>query len=113
VTNDSKTTVINPWSWNRDVNMLFLDQPVQVGFSYDELVKGIIDETQMPFAVMPFTPDAELNSTTLAGTFASQNPASTANTTSTAALAAWQFMQIWLREYPSPVCPQVNLTAPY
>jgi carboxypeptidase C (cathepsin A) len=34
---DSNSTRLNEWSWNNEVNMLYLDQPVQVGLSYDEL----------------------------------------------------------------------------
>ncbi|KAB5582867.1 Alpha/Beta hydrolase protein [Coniochaeta sp. 2T2.1] len=103
VTPDSKGTKLNPWSWNNEVNMLYMDQPVQTGFSYDKLINGTIDETFLPYLVTPLSatgPAPELNSTTLLGVFPSQNPMSTANTTSTAALAAWQFMQVWMKEFP-------------
>ena len=33
VNKDSNSTYLNPWSWNNEVNMLYIDQPVQVGFS--------------------------------------------------------------------------------
>jgi carboxypeptidase D len=98
---DSKGTVLNPWSWNNEVNMLYMDQPVQTGFSYDKLVNGTIDETIRPYLITPVSsssPAPELNSTTLLGVFPSQSTLSSANTTSTAALAAWQFMQIWMKE---------------
>jgi carboxypeptidase D len=101
VTSDSKGTRLNPWSWNNEVNMLYMDQPVQTGFSYDTLINGTVDETILPYVVRPLSPlvpAPELNSTTLLGVFPSQNPMSTANTTATAALAAWQFMQIWMKE---------------
>lgn len=81
--------------------MLYLDQPVQVGFSYDSLINGTIEESASPFLVTPFDAtkgSPELNTTHLAGVFPTQNLSSTANTTSTAALAAWHFMQIWLHE---------------
>jgi carboxypeptidase D len=102
VTPDSKGTVLNPWSWNNEVNMLYIDQPVQTGFSYDRLVNATVDETLLPYIVTPLPPSSpipELNTTFLAGVFPSQDPLSTANTTSTAALAAWHFMQIWMQEY--------------
>jgi carboxypeptidase D len=97
---DSKGTVLNPWSWNNEVNMLYMDQPVQTGFSYDKLINGTVDETVLPYIVTPLSPSGsipEVNSTTLLGVFPSQSPLSTANTTSTAALAAWHFMQIWMK----------------
>ncbi|KAK3988700.1 Alpha/Beta hydrolase protein [Cladorrhinum sp. PSN332] len=103
ITRDSKDTVLNPWSWNNEVNMLYIDQPVQTGFSYDRLVQGIVDETNLPYLVTPvdqFETLPELNFTTLLGTFPSQDVNMTANTTVTAARAAWEFMQIWMREFP-------------
>jgi carboxypeptidase C (cathepsin A) len=102
VTRDSKTTKLNPWSWNNVANMLYLDQPVQVGFSYDELIQGTINEVASPFTVIPKGPHglSEQNDTTVAGTFSSQNPLDTAATTSTAAVAAWQFMQVWMKNFP-------------
>lgn len=100
---DSKGTTLNPWSWNNEVNMLYIDQPVQTGFSYDKLVNGTVDETFLPFIVTPLglsSPPPILNSTTLLGVFPSQNSLSTANTTSTAARAAWHFMQVWMQQFP-------------
>ncbi|KAH6658956.1 Alpha/Beta hydrolase protein [Truncatella angustata] len=102
VTSDSKDTVLNEWSWNNEVNMLYIDQPVQVGFSYDRLVNGTIDEVASPFDFTPVDDlaAADLNTTHIAGTFASSDQLSTPNTTETAALAAWHFMQIWMTQFP-------------
>ncbi|EAQ88636.1 hypothetical protein CHGG_05255 [Chaetomium globosum CBS 148.51] len=103
VADNSRDTTLNPWSLNNEVNLLYIDQPVQVGFSYDKLVSGTIDETLLPYVVSPLAGDAqapELNSTFLRGTFSSQDPMSAPNTTATAALAAWHFMQIWMKHFP-------------
>ncbi len=42
---DSNSTVENSASMNTRVNMIFVDQPVGAGFSYDELVKSTLDLT--------------------------------------------------------------------
>src|ERR1700753_3636737 len=62
VNRDSNSTSLNPWSWNQEVNMLYIgkyrkerhllsfsqqvDQPVQTGFSYDTLMNGVYDALQ-------------------------------------------------------------------
>lgn len=105
VANDSKTTYLNPWSWNNEVNMLYLDQPNQVGFSYDVLTNGTweLDE-EGAFFVVPanFTEDGlpEANLTSHYGTFASQDLSQTANSTAHAAHALWHFAQTWFFEFP-------------
>ncbi|KAI0397326.1 alpha/beta-hydrolase [Xylariaceae sp. FL0594] len=100
VTADSKDTVLNEWSWNNEVNMLYIDQPVQTGFSYDRIINGTIDETRIPFNVTPTEKYEDVNYHTLAGRFASQDPRSTASTAQVAAAAAWHFMQIWTQQFP-------------
>lgn len=100
VSSNSKDTVLNEWSWNTEVNMLYIDQPVQVGFSYDSLINGTINEVVSPFDVTAVEELSmlDLNTTYIEGRFASGNPLSTTNTTGTAALAVWHFMEIWLTE---------------
>ncbi|KAI1759064.1 alpha/beta-hydrolase [Hypoxylon sp. FL1150] len=83
----------NPWSWNRDYNILYVDQPVQTGFSYDVLTNGLLDlETGNIF---PTVSDDPGNRTLIPGIFSSQNVNSTANTTETAAKHFWNFLQQW------------------
>jgi Serine carboxypeptidase len=102
VMEDSRSTVLNPWSWNDKVNMLYIDQPVQVGFSYDTLVNGTLDEYIAPYIYTPhnFTASGapQTNLTFLTGTFASENPVKAPNTTVAAAPAIWHFMQTWMQE---------------
>ncbi|KAF2500254.1 alpha/beta-hydrolase [Lophium mytilinum] len=93
---DGNSTTLNPWSFNAHVNMLYIDQPNQVGYSYDEIVDGsyhVLDGSITPEKL-------PLNQTTIPGKFPSQNPATTANTTMLAARALWHFTQVWFTEFP-------------
>lgn len=100
INDDSNSTRLNPWSWNNEVNMLYIDQPNQVGFSYDIPTNGTTDESEVTLQdfsdVVP-----EQNNTFYVGTFASQNPNSTANGTTNSARSLWHFAQTWFQEFPA------------
>lgn len=106
VGNDSNSTYINPWSWNNQVNMLYIDQPNQVGYSYDTLTnitgtlekEGFFGMTIEPADFSDGVP--EQNLTFLVGTTGSQNYRRTANSTTHAATAIWHFAQTWFEEFP-------------
>lgn len=101
VASNSKDTILNEWSWNNEVNMLYIAQLVQVGFSYDTLVTSTTTEVVSPFDVTIHEDISavDLITTLITGVFPSGNPLSKVNTTETAAEAAWNFMQIWMTEY--------------
>ncbi|OAL02111.1 alpha/beta-hydrolase [Phaeosphaeriaceae sp. SRC1lsM3a] len=84
--------------------MVYIDQPVQVGYSYDFLVNGTLDEVASPFQYKPAnfsqTPIPETNLTFLTGTFPSGSFANSPNTTLAAAPFIWDFMQTWIQEFP-------------
>lgn len=82
--------------------MLYIDQPAQVGLSYDSLVELSHDLLQDKY--FPATNTSQTSSPSYAflnGTFSSQNPNSTANTTQIAAHAVWHFLQGWLSTFPA------------
>lgn len=102
VSNDSNSTYLNPWSWNNEVNLLYIDQPVQVGYSYDVAtnVTAMLSQDDTFFGWHYEPTDfsdgiPESNLTYTIGTVGSQNVRYTANTTDHAAVAIWHFAQTW------------------
>lgn len=99
------------WGWDRSSNMLFIDQPNQVGFSYDVLVNGSLDLFTSMYSFPPVVRDEipseqqqqqqqSWYSTVLNGTFSSNNVRNTANTTGIAARAVWHILQGFLGAFP-------------
>ncbi|KAA8625983.1 Carboxypeptidase C cathepsin A [Pyrenophora tritici-repentis] len=102
VGSDSNSTYLNEWSWNNEVNMLYLDQPVQVGLSYDKLVNITSDLSTGQVKVVDFTNGSvpEQNNTFYVGTYPSQNSNLTTRGTENSARALWNFAQVWFQEFP-------------
>ena len=95
------------FGWDRASNMLFIDQPNQVGFSYDSATNGTYDflEGRVYEPSTPARTDVP-SFMTSNGTFGTSNSnastpyATTANTTEIAAQATWHFLQSWLAAFP-------------
>ncbi|KAK0640931.1 serine carboxypeptidase [Cercophora newfieldiana] len=101
-------TAAREWGWDRASNMLFIDQPNQVGFSYDTPTNGSTDlysgnTTAFPQGLPKDRPPAAF----LNGTFASLNPNNTANSTKVAGVAIWHMLQGFLDAFPE-YNPPVN-----
>ncbi|KAM0716484.1 hypothetical protein Q7P37_007929 [Cladosporium fusiforme] len=107
------------WGWDRSSNILFIDQPNQVGFSYDTATNASYD-LFMNQIFEPATSQSELPSfMNLDGTFGTANSkehiswSASPNTTEIAAAATWHFLQSWLSSFPQ-YNPAVrpNVTSP-
>ncbi|KAI1651152.1 alpha/beta-hydrolase [Daldinia loculata] len=107
---DKFATIAREWGWDRASNMLFIDQPNQVGFSYDVPTKGSINLLTNEIYTPPDKrPDSLPPSAYLDGTFSSMNINHTANTTETAAIAIWHMLQGFLGAFPELNPPKDNV----
>lgn len=86
------------------IQVLYIDQPNQVGFSYDIATNGtLVGSLDDGYRVIPWDELSEVpetNLTTYHGTFPSQKALNTANSTALAAHALWHFAQTWFFEFP-------------
>jgi hypothetical protein len=88
--------------------MLYIDQPNEVGWSYDTPMNGTLNITSGN--VTPLQPGAPIPNqvlgSLLVGTFPTGNnfgvgTPNSANTTQNAARALWHFAQVWFQEFPA------------
>ena len=94
-------TQARDWGWDRSSNILFIDQPNQVGFSYDAQTNGSLDLLTSTIYTPPSTaPDGQPPYTVLDGLFSTGNPNATTNTTEIAAHALWHMLQGFLGTFP-------------
>lgn len=94
-------TVAREWGWDRASNMLFIDQPNQVGFSYDSFTNATVDVVTGNVYVAPQKPPSSRPPHALfPGTFGSGNANHAPNTTETAAMAIWHMLQGFLSVFP-------------
>jgi carboxypeptidase C (cathepsin A) len=88
------------WGWDRSSNMLFIDQPTQTGFSYDEKTNGTVDLSDYSFESPPVQVQSTGHDIRLNGTLSTGNEYSTQNTSIIAASASWHFLQGFLSAFP-------------
>lgn len=89
------------WGWDRSSNLMFIDQPDQVGFSYDTATRASLDLLSGAFSYPPKSvSNGQPSYTFLNGSFSSGNPTFTANTSNIAAQATWHMLQGFLGTFP-------------
>ncbi|KAL9600258.1 MAG: hypothetical protein Q9219_003302 [cf. Caloplaca sp. 3 TL-2023] len=91
----------NPYSWSNASNMLFIDQPTQVGFSYSIPVPGYVDSSSDNIVTLPSNscPDYA-SSTGSCGTYSYPNETLTVNSTDAAAPYFYLTLQGFMGAFP-------------
>lgn len=104
--NGGYTTQPRPWGWDRSSNILFIDQPTQTGFSYDERVNASVDfsnddPTGLDARKQPSPLPTDIPAWRFKnGTFASGLTTNTEDLTAIAARSTWHFLQGFLSAFP-------------
>ncbi|KAF5003845.1 hypothetical protein FDECE_9638 [Fusarium decemcellulare] len=78
---DGNSTTPNELSWNNNVNMLYIDQPIGTGFSYVTLVNGTVDVLGPTFTPREDDEVPQVNATTLQATLDARTPETIPRTT--------------------------------
>ena len=94
-------TQARDWGWDRSSNIVFIDQPNMVGFSFDKLSNGSLNLLTSNVTFPPSNvPPGQPAYTYLNGTFSSNDGNSSANTTEIAAHTIWHMLQGFLGTFP-------------
>ena len=90
----------NPYSWSNVSNLLFIDQPTQVGMSYSIPVPGYTDPASLEIVTLPNDKCPDYASDWDCGTYSYPNDTLTADSTPAAAPNFWKTLQGFMGAFP-------------